>query len=288
MQKNNKQPETPAVFETGQSLRAFVQAQRKQGKKIALVPTMGALHNGHLSLVRQGIEKADCVIASIFVNPAQFGANEDLDAYPRPWESDFEKLEKAGVHSIFRPSVKEIYPDGFATMISVKHVSEPLEGAHRPGHFDGVATIVAKLFWLCQPDIALFGEKDWQQLQIIRRMVTDLNIPVEILGAPIIRDEKGLALSSRNAYLSQKEYGIACQLNKILFSMAQQIKQGHALPEVRKEGRKALEKAGFDKIDYLEILDEITLEAAQNGSLRIFAAVKIGKTRLIDNVPVLY
>ena len=277
----------PVVLQTLADLRRWRSLLRSSGKRLAFVPTMGALHEGHLELVRQGMKKADAVLVSIFVNPTQFAPHEDLAAYPRTWDADLEKLTALGVHGVFCPSVSEIYPDGFSTAVSVSGISAPLEGAHRPGHFDGVATVVAKLLLMALPDMALFGEKDWQQLQVVRRMVADLNIPVDVEGVPIVRDENGLALSSRNAYLSEEQYKIACVLNKTLFTMVDKIKAGESYPEVRQWGIERLEQAGFDGIDYLEIRDAGTLELpGEKSPLRLLAAVMLGRARLIDNVPV--
>jgi len=286
MQENIAKPSNPVVIQTVADLRSYVKHARRGDETIALVPTMGALHEGHLELVRVGLDKADCVIVSIFVNPAQFGPNEDLSAYPRTWDADLEKLTDTGAHAIFFPSAGEMYPDGFQTNISVSEVSEPLEGACRSGHFDGVATVVAKLLIQCLPDIALFGEKDWQQLQVIKQMVRDLDVPVEITGVETVRDENGLALSSRNAYLNEAQYDIACRLNKTLFAMAEKLKTGAGINDVQPWGTKELEQAGFDAIDYLEIRDAATLSESGSGPLRILAAVKLGKARLIDNVAV--
>jgi len=276
----------PVVLKTVADLRGWTGRSRAAGKTIALVPTMGALHEGHLTLVREGLKQADAVIVSIFVNPAQFGPGEDLDAYPRTWDADLEKLTATGAHAVFYPAASEMYPEGFSTNVSVRGVSEPLEGAKRPGHFDGVATVVSKLLLQCLPDAALFGEKDWQQLQVIKQMVADLNIPVEITGVPTVRDQNGLALSSRNAYLSEEEYKIACTLNKTLFAAAEKIAAGEAVETARQWGIKALEEAGFGAIDYLEVRDAGTLAAPGDGRLRVLAAVKCGKARLIDNVAV--
>ena len=279
----------PLILQTVDSLRAFVQAKKSAGLKIALVPTMGALHEGHLELVRQGRKKADLVIVSIFVNPTQFGPNEDFVAYPRTWEADLEKLQTVGAHAVFHPSAQEMYPSGFTTTIHLKGVTEMLEGAIRPGHFDGVATVVAKLLLQAQPDVALFGEKDYQQLAVIQRLVSDLNIPVKIAGVPIVRDEKGLALSSRNSYLSAAQYAIAVNLNKTLFTMARNIREGKNFGAVQAWGNNTLTAAGFDSVDYLELRDARTLEPVAEGAkqpLRLLAAVRLGRVRLIDNVPV--
>lgn len=278
----------PAVLKTIEKLRHFVKVARARGNRVALVPTMGALHEGHMDLVRQGQKKAQTVIVSIFVNPAQFGPGEDYDAYPRAWDSDIEKLTAAGAQAVFAPSVAEMYPDGFTAAVSVSGVAEPLEGERRPGHFDGVALVVTKLLLQAMPDIALFGEKDWQQLQVIRAVTADLNIPVEIEGVPTVRDENGLALSSRNAYLSPAQYQVAIRLNKILSAMAEKLRSGGSLQAALYGGHVEIAKAGFDDVDYLEIRDARTLRQvnAKTKDLRILAAVRLGRARLIDNVGV--
>ncbi len=267
-------------IKTIRSLRAYVTEKRRTGSKIAFVPTMGALHEGHLELVRQGLKQAGICIPYIFLNPKQFGDGEDLDSYPKTLETDLDKLEKTGAQAVYVPSAADIYPPGFSTTVSVKGISEILEGAHRPHFFDGVATIVTKMLLQCLPDIALFGEKDYQQLLVIQKLVTDLNIPVQITGVPTVRDENGLALSSRNTYLSEAEYGIAIQLNKILAGM-KPGNDAHAAHE-------KLKAAGFDKIDYCTICDAHTLLPPEENTQekRALAAVWIGKTRLIDNLPV--
>jgi pantoate--beta-alanine ligase len=277
----------PAVLNSIATLRAFVQARRVQGQRIALVPTMGALHDGHLELVRQGLAHAECVIVSIFVNPSQFGPNEDFSAYPRTWEEDKAKLEGAGAQAIFHPAVEEMYPSGAATSVIVRGLTDALCGPIRPGHFEGVATIVTKLLLQALPDYALFGEKDYQQLQVIRRLTADLDIPVEIIGVPTVRDVDGLALSSRNIYLSPQERDIARRLNKILFGMAGEIRSGKGWDRALSEGQGSLMQAGFDSIDYLDVRDAETLAMPipdQRDRLRILAAVRLGRTRLIDNV----
>lgn len=277
----------PTVIETVQDLRNYVSAQRAQARKIALVPTMGALHEGHLELVKQAMSAADVVIVSIFVNPTQFGPNEDFDAYPRTWDEDLSKLASIGTHAIFHPSVNEMYKAERATTIHVTGVSEGLCGGDRPGHFDGVALIVTKLLLQALPDIALFGEKDWQQLQVIKRFATDLDIPTYIKGVPIVRDKNGLALSSRNKYLNEAQYNIAIKLNKVLFSISEAIASGTSISSAKEQGLKDLQNCGFDSIDYLEICDAQTLSPVtnkENKELRILTAVKLGKARLIDNV----
>ena len=270
-------------------LRATVAAWVAEGESVALVPTMGALHAGHLSLVDLAREKADHVVVSIFVNPTQFAPHEDLDAYPRQEAVDAEAL--AGKASlIFAPKAEEIYPEGFSTTVSVFGVSEPLEGTFRPTHFAGVATIVSKLLLAALPDIAIFGEKDWQQLMVIRRMVTDLNIPVEILGGPIMREPDGLAMSSRNVYLSPEERKVAGKLNVILRETAEKAANGTPVSEAVKEGGDRILAAGFDTLDYLEIRHAASLapfdDDKAGSDARILVAAKIGSTRLIDNMPV--
>lgn len=271
-------------------LRQGVAEVRLQNQWIAFVPTMGALHEGHLSLVKAAQEKADKVIVSIFVNPMQFGPNEDFDRYPRTWEEDCEKLDSCGVEGIFAPEVNEMYPNGFASTVSVSRLSDGLCGAKRPGHFDGVATIVTKLFMQGLPDYAFFGEKDYQQLCIIRQMAKDLNIPVEVFGVPIKRDDFGLALSSRNKYLSENELDIARELNKILFSMAGEISIAPGnVAEILEQGQIKILDTGFRCLDYLELRAEETLEPLQELTqpARLLTAAYLGKTRLLDNVRVL-
>jgi len=272
-----------------EDLRGAVADWVQEGQTVALVPTMGALHAGHLSLVDLAREKADRVIVSIFVNPTQFAPHEDLDAYPRQEAADAEALtDKASL--IFAPTAAEMYPDGFSTTVSVSGVSEPLEGTFRPTHFAGVATVVSKLLLAALPDIAIFGEKDWQQLMVIRRMVTDLNIPVEILGGPIMREPDGLAMSSRNVYLSAEERKVAGQLNVILRETAEKAAGGAPVSEAVKEGGARILAAGFDTLDYLEIRHAASLAPFEDdrvsGEARILVAAKIGRTRLIDNMPV--
>ncbi|MGB5092471.1 MAG: pantoate--beta-alanine ligase [Parvibaculum sp.] len=277
------------VARTVADLRAAVADWRKQGLRVALVPTMGALHAGHLSLVDLGLTRADRVIVSIFVNPSQFAPHEDFSAYPRTEAADAEKLT-GKAHLIFAPSAQEIYPSGFATTVTVSGVTAPLEGEFRPTHFAGVATIVAKLILQAMPDVALFGEKDWQQLQVITRMVADLNIPVEIMGGAIMREADGLAMSSRNVYLSPAERQIAGQLNIILRDAATRVASGTPIEEALNDARKRILAAGFNTIDYLEVRNATTLEAFVSGRpdapARILVAAKLGRTRLIDNMPV--
>ncbi|MBU2136933.1 MAG: pantoate--beta-alanine ligase [Alphaproteobacteria bacterium] len=278
------------IVRTIAELRTQVRAWRAAGQTVAMTPTMGALHEGHLSLVRLARTKADRVVASIFVNPAQFGPNEDFERYPRDESGDARLLASAGCDLLYAPDVSQIYPPGYATQVSVSGVSEPLDGAARPGHFDGVATVVAKLLNQAQPDVAVFGEKDFQQLQLIRRLARDLDIPVEIVGAPIARDADGLALSSRNAYLSAAERPIAGMMNRVLADAAARLVAGDSVEKVEATGRAALERHGFQRVDYFEVRQVEDLSPAgptpYQGRVRIFAAAHLGKTRLIDNMAV--
>jgi len=275
------------IREVGQLTAALV-SLRAGGKSLALVPTMGALHAGHLKLITEGRRVADCVAATIFVNPLQFGANEDLDRYPRQEGKDAGMLEEAGCDLLWLPQPQEIYPAGFATTVSVKGVSDRWEGEARPGHFDGVATVVAKLLCAVRPDIALFGEKDFQQLAVIRRMTQDLQIGVEILGVPTVRDSDGLALSSRNAYFSAEERAKAVELPGALNEAAERISSGVPVEEALEGAKARLRGAGFSRIDYVALVNALTLEPMEqaDGPMRLIAAAKIGCTRLIDNIAV--
>jgi pantoate--beta-alanine ligase len=268
------------------ALRAKIRAWRAAGERIALVPTMGALHEGHLSLVGIGKRRAHRVVASIFVNPMQFGEGEDLARYPRREAEDAALLERAGCDLLFLPQVEAVYPKGFATTISVAGLDKPMEGAARPGHFDGVATVVAKLLLMAFPDVAVFGEKDWQQLAVIRRMAADLDIPVEIVGAPIVREPDGLAMSSRNVYLTPQERAVAAALPRTLRATAASLTEGTAVAETLSAAKAALGSAGF-KVDYLTLADEQTLlpVPGPRPGVRLFAAARLGSTRLIDNMP---
>lgn len=269
------------------ALRQRVRAFRATGERVALVPTMGALHPGHLALVRQARSRAARVIASIFVNPAQFGANEDFDRYPRQEEADSALLRAAGCDLLFAPAVEQVYPAGHATWVRVDGLSAPLEGVHRPGHFEGVATVVLKLLLMAFPDVAVFGEKDWQQLAITRRLVADLDLPIEILGCPTVREADGLAMSSRNAFLTPEERVVAAALPRTLEAAARAIAGGAAVGETLATALAGLRSAGF-KPDYLELADETTLAplAAPAPGARLFVAARLGGTRLIDNWPV--
>ncbi|MHC8495167.1 pantoate--beta-alanine ligase [Thalassospira sp. SM2505] len=268
-------------------LRATVADWRAQGLRVALVPTMGALHDGHISLTHLAREHADRVIVSIFVNPTQFGPNEDFGAYPRTLPDDQKLLDAAGVELCFAPSVDEMYPDGFATKVSVDGaMTNVLCGASRPGHFDGVAQIVTKLLLQSLPDCAIFGQKDYQQLMVIRRFAADLNIPVDIIGAKILREEDGLAMSSRNRYLLPEERAVAPTLNRVLADITAQAAKGAALAPLLAKGREDILAAGFAPIDYLEVRDAETLELVNDTvkkPARIFVAARLGKARLIDN-----
>jgi pantoate--beta-alanine ligase len=277
-----------------QSIRDIAQltsalvALRAGGNRVALVPTMGALHAGHLALVEEARRQADRVVASIFVNPLQFGEGEDLERYPRREKDDAKALEAAGCDLLWVPTPEQMYPAGFSTRVSLAGLSKRWEGEARPGHFDGVATVVTKLLNAVRPEVALFGEKDFQQLAIIRRLVVDLNIRTEIVGVPIVRDEDGLALSSRNAYLSDDDRERAVALPQALEAAAEAIGNGQAVSAALKQARDALAEAGFAPIDYVALVDEATLEPVQSpaGRMRLIAAATIGSTRLIDNLPV--
>ena len=255
---------------------------------LALVPTMGALHAGHLKLVEEAKARASQVAVSIFVNPLQFGAGEDLARYPRQEEQDLVALEAAGVDLVWLPTVDDLYPQGFATRISVGSVSDRWEGEARPGHFDGVATVVAKLLIAVAPDVALFGEKDFQQLAVIRRLAADLALPVEIVGVLTVRDPDGLALSSRNAYLSRDERERAVALPAALAQARRDITGGWEVGAALAAARATLDQAGFGPVDYLALVDSESLEPLDVpwGEMRLIAAAKLGATRLIDNLAV--
>jgi pantoate--beta-alanine ligase len=271
------------------ALRDAVREYRESGKRIALVPTMGALHAGHLALVEEGLRRADVVVTSIFVNPKQFAPHEDMDRYPRRERTDAQLLEKANAAILWAPPVEEMYPDGFATNVSVSGISEVLDGAARPGHFDGVATVVLKLFNQLKPDVALFGEKDWQQLAVVRRLALDLDLEMEIVGVPTVRDDQGLALSSRNAYLTEDEVAKARTLPRALGEAAAAIGRGEPVAGVLAGAVARLVEAGFDPIDYVSLRDAETLEPVETLSerpARLLAAARMGSARLIDNLPV--
>lgn len=269
-------------------LHRAVTALKQGGRSVALVPTMGALHDGHLSLVRMARRVADHAVVSIFVNPTQFGPNEDFAAYPRDEARDAALLVDAGTSLLWAPDVGTMYPGGHNTHIEVAELGADYCGAARPGHFDGVATVVAKLFNQVRPDIAIFGEKDWQQLAIIRRMARDLDFGIDILGAPIARDTDGLALSSRNAYLSDGQRAAAAAFPAALSAAAKAIAGGADVGETLAKAEAAIVSGGFDSVDYVALADADSLERliSFRKPARLLAAARIGKTRLIDNWPV--
>jgi pantoate--beta-alanine ligase len=278
------------VVRTVQSLRAAVSAWRQAGERVALAPTMGFLHDGHLSLVRLGKTKADRVVASLFVNPTQFAPGEDFEAYPRDEARDSALLASAGCDLLYAPSVEEMYPRGFATKVSVDGVSGPMDGEARPIHFAGVATIVAKLLIQAAPDVAIFGEKDYQQLLVIKRLARDLDLPVEILGGPTVREPDGLALSSRNVYLTAGERAVAPRLHAALKTASAALRDGMPVSAVEARGYAALVEAGFGPVDYFDVRDANDLTHLGPGPIdaaraRIFVAARLGKARLIDNWP---
>ncbi|KPF78795.1 pantoate--beta-alanine ligase [Brevundimonas sp. AAP58] len=278
------------IARTVAGLREAVREWRRQGMTVAFVPTMGALHEGHLTLVREAGRRADRVVASVFVNPTQFAAHEDLGTYPRREAQDAELLAGAGCHLLFAPTVEEMYPEGFTTTVAVGGPSRGLETDFRPHFFGGVAVVVAKLLNQVQADVAVFGEKDYQQLLVVRRMARDLDIPTEIVGAPTERDGHGLALSSRNAYLSEAELAIARRLNGVLAETAIKAADKRPLAAVEREAYAELLKAGFERVDYVAVRRAEDLAVFVNGVVdapaRILAAAWLGKTRLIDNMAV--
>ncbi len=270
------------ILKTLKELRAYREFVKGS---IGFVPTMGALHEGHLSLAQKSIDENDVTIASIFVNPAQFAPNEDFDKYPRTFEKDAQLLEDLGVDAIWAPSVSEIYPNDFKSTVRVSGISEMLEGVSRPHFFEGVTTIVNKLFMQVQPSRAYFGVKDYQQLRVIQKMVEDFNIPIEVIGCPVIRDEEGLALSSRNVYLTPTDLAIARQLNVILEHASVLVKSMN-VQEVEKQLENDILKAGFDKIDYITLRSAQTLEEIKtvtDQEIRVLVATYLGSVRLIDN-----
>jgi pantoate--beta-alanine ligase len=284
---------SPAIVRQVAGLRETVRQWRADGQSVALVPTMGAIHDGHLSLVTLAQSRCDQVIVSLFVNPKQFGTGEDIDTYPADETRDSDLLTRAGVDLLFAPAPSDIYPPGFATIVEVTGLTDGLCGAFRPGHFAGVATVVAKLLLQCAPDLAVFGEKDYQQLQVIRRLVRDLDMDVEIIGAPTIREPDGLAISSRNAYLSSAERAQAPALYKVLSQVADQVTSGSvACDTACRVATDALLAAGFRAVDYVAVCDTeslqplATIDPATDRPARILAAAWLGEARLIDNVAV--
>ena len=279
----------PKVVRTVSALRRETASWRKEGLRYAVVPTMGAIHSGHTQLVTEGLKRADRVITTIFVNPKQFAANEDLDKYPRDEDGDVRKLGQAGSHMIYIPSPEEIYPEGFCTTVTLTGPAKAgLEDKFRPQFFDGVATIVAKLLIAARPDIALFGEKDFQQLAVIRTMVTDLGLPVDIIGVPTVRDADGLALSSRNALLTADQRRLAVSLPNALHEAARRIAAGEEVTRVVAAAKQQLVDGGFLRIDYFALVDAATLNPLDQpaGEMRLIAAATMGTTRLIDNIPI--
>lgn len=276
------------TVKTVRELRAAVAQARAEGKQIGLVPTMGNLHAGHAALVEKAAQRTDFVVASIFVNPMQFGPAEDLDKYPRTLQADQQRLVNAGCHLLFHPDVEEMYPNGMGeqTRISVPGVSEGLCGASRPGHFEGVATVVTKLFNMVQPDLAVFGQKDFQQLAVIRTLVRDLNMPIQIIGEPTVRAESGLALSSRNGYLSDEQRDTATVLYRSLQEIAHAIQAGERnLPALIEQAQRQHADVGL-RADYLEVREAHSLRTVSPGDreLVVLVAAYLGNTRLIDNL----
>jgi pantoate--beta-alanine ligase len=279
------------IVRTVSALRGHLAPWRERRQTVALVPTMGALHQGHMSLIRMARAQADKVVATVFVNPTQFGAGEDFDRYPRDEAADARLLAAEHCDLMYAPAAAEMYPPGFSTAIKVGGVSEGMDGDARPHHFGGVATVVAKLLIQAAPDVAIFGEKDYQQLMVIRRLARDLDLHVEILGAPTARDRDGLALSSRNAYLTAPQRAVAGRLNVVLKEAAAALKAGRPVEGVEADAKDALTSAGFEKIDYVEARGADDLARLGPGPVgaapaRLLAAVWLGKTRLIDNVAV--
>ncbi len=278
---------SPRVISSLNEMNKFSKDIQKSNKKIAFVPTMGALHEGHLSLVSKANNTADCTVVSIFVNPTQFGQNEDFGKYTRDLEGDLDKLSPYNVDAVFSPDPKDIYPENFQTFVEVTELQKELCGKSRPGHFRGVATVVLKLFNIVQPDFAVFGQKDFQQLKVIERFVKDLHLDVEIIPMPIVRENDGLALSSRNAYLTQEERGRALSLSKALSAINISFKDGCRDADLLlTEGREILKSGGVSDIDYFEIRDSDNMQlikAVQSGNL-VAVAAKVGNTRLIDNI----
>jgi len=279
----------PQIVTSVAELRHRIKALRQDDARIGLVPTMGALHSGHLSLVREITNHVDVVLVSIFVNPAQFAPHEDFDRYPRTLTADAEKLGVSGeTDLIFAPSVGEMYPPGFATKIEMAGPALGLESDIRPQFFSGVATVVSKLLIAAMPDVAMFGEKDYQQLLVVRRMVEDFGLNIRILGAPIVRERDGLAMSSRNAYLSDDDRKIAGQLNVVLQSLIAELHDGTAINIAEESGKRALLDAGFKSVDYLTVRDASTLEplSSLDRPARLLTAATVGSTRLLDNMAV--
>lgn len=278
------------IIRTVADLRRVVTGWRQENLTVGVVPTMGALHEGHLSLVRAALEKTDRVIVTLFVNPKQFNSAADLAAYPRTEHEDAARLAPLGAHILYAPDGGEIYPEGFATTVSVSGVSEGLCGKHRPGHFDGVATIVTKLFLQTGADFAFFGEKDFQQLHVVRRLARDLDIPIDVIACPTVREDDGLAMSSRNVRLSAAERQAAPKLAEILFAAAEQLSVGDRVEDVLAGASEAIRAAGYSSVEYLELRAEDDLSPLNDADrpARLLAAAWLGDTRLIDNVNVVH
>lgn len=276
------------IVRTVADLRQRLTAWRQDGLTVGLVPTMGALHDGHFSLVEQAVQSNDRTITSLFVNPKQFGSTEDLDVYPRDEATDVAALAARGVDLLFAPNVEEMYPDSAVTAITVPGIGDVLEGAFRPGFFTGVATVVAKLLIQSLPERAYFGEKDYQQLCVIKRLTKDLDLPIDIAGCPIVREPDGLALSSRNAYLNAGERQAAPALHQTLVSTGDALAKGAAVAASVSAATAELLKAGFTKVDYIAVCDPASLEELEkvSGQARLLAAAWLGKTRLIDNIAI--
>ena len=276
------------IVRTVADLRQRLAAWRQEDRTIGLVPTMGALHDGHFSLVDKAVQSNDRTVTSLFVNPKQFGPGEDLDVYPRDEVADAAALSERGVDLLFAPSVEEMYPDGAVTAVSVPGIGDLLEGGFRPGFFTGVATVVAKLLIQSLPHRAYFGEKDYQQLCVIRRLTKDLDLPIEIVACPIVREADGLALSSRNAYLKAEERQAAPALHQALINSGKDIANGAAVAASVAAAKSELLNAGFTKVDYISVCDPASLEELENvtGQARILGAAWLGKTRLIDNIAI--
>jgi pantoate--beta-alanine ligase len=276
------------VSTTVADLRLRVRTWRSEGRRIGLVPTMGALHEGHISLVRLAQETCDRIVTSIFVNPAQFAPTEDFSSYPRTFEDDIAQLARADCHLVWAPTAQEMYPGGFATRVVPEGAATRLESDFRPHFFGGVSTVCTKLFQQVTPDIAVFGEKDFQQLAVIRQIVRDLDMPLAIVGAPTVREADGLAMSSRNRYLSAEERRAAPAVHKVIIEVAARVRSGEQADDACADGARKLAGAGFHKIDYIAVGDARTLGPFDRklGPGRVLAAAWLGKTRLIDNVPI--
>jgi pantoate--beta-alanine ligase len=283
-------PSRSEIIRESEALRVRITQWREQGHSVGFVPTMGALHEGHLDLVRAALRLCDRVVVSVFVNPRQFAPHEDLARYPRSEARDHDLLSQVGAHVLFAPEVETIYPPGFATSVRVSGPAQGLESDFRPHFFEGVATVVARLLTLVAADVAVFGEKDFQQLKVIERLAADLALPTQITGAPTRRDGHGLALSSRNAYLSDAQLLIARKLNRIMAEAARQVATGRPIPGIEREAHGALLKAGFDRVDYVSVRRSADLSVFENnvadGPARVLVAAWLDQTRLIDNMAV--